>query len=63
MMQKHLMVEAPDSEAVVDFLGQHPCSVRLELKGGELWVQVVSATQEAKILVDEVVEVPEGDEG
>jgi hypothetical protein len=62
MMQRHLMVEAPDSVALVDFLGQYPFSVRLELEDGKLWIQVISAIQEAKILVDEVVEVPEGDE-
>ena len=61
-MRKYLTVEFPDNPVVVDFLGKYPCTATLIMDDkGELWVQVVSATQEARILVDEVVSVPEGD--
>ena len=62
-MRGYLPIEAPDTKATVDFLGKYPCVVTLTMDDkGELWVKVVSATQEARILVDEVFSVPEGDE-
>ena len=61
-MRRYLTIEAPDNVMTVDFLGKYPCTATLTLDDkGELWVKVVSATQEDKILVNEVVSVPEED--
>lgn len=60
--ERYLSIEMPDTKAVIDFMGTHPVTVKLSLIGGELHVYAVSATQDAPILVDEVVNVPEGDD-
>ncbi len=60
--ERYLSIEMPDTKAVIDFMGDHPVTVKLSLVDGELHVYAVSATQDAKILIDEVVSVPEGDD-
>ncbi len=58
---RYLSIEMPDEKAIVDFLGEHPVSIRIKLVGDELHICAVSATQDAPILLDEVVNVPKGD--
>jgi hypothetical protein len=59
--ERYLSVEIPDTKAVVDFMGEYPVTVKISLVDGELHVYAVSATENAPILIDVVVEVPEGD--
>lgn len=62
-----LTVEAPDTEAAVDFLGtgsrrkkdRRACTVQLEVRDGKLFVQVMACDDRATILLDTAVDLPE----
>lgn len=55
----YLAMEEPDREAVVDFLGEYPVTVKVTLReDGELWIMATSATQDAPILIDETAAIP-----
>ena len=62
--QRYLMIEPPNTAAVVDFLGRFPVSVKLQIdEKGELWIRAISATQDAPILIDQTFAVPPADPG
>ena len=62
MKKQYLSMEAPNTEAVIDFLGPFPVTVKASIDDGHLWVQAISATQDAPILIDEVARLPSADE-
>lgn len=58
----YLFLESPDRRAVVDMPahdGSAGCTVTVELHGGQVFVQVISDTQEARILLDEAYDLPD----
>ena len=60
---RYLQIEAPDNQAVIDFMGPYPVTIKIQLDAkGELWIEATSATQDAPILIDETAQVPEADE-
>ena len=60
---RYLQSEAHDTQAVVDFMGPYPVTVKIQLdEKGELWIEATSATQDAPILINETAQVPEADE-
>lgn len=60
---RYLQIESPDTSGTVDFMGAFPVTVKLRIdESGELWITATSATQDAPILLDEVLTVPPADE-
>ena len=64
MPQNHpyLYVESPDRKVVVDIAAHDEvagCTVTIELHGGQVFVQVISDTSDAVILLDEAYDLPD----
>jgi hypothetical protein len=61
METPYLFVEAPSKDATIDFAGKFGCTVKLELTGNELWVQIIGDDDRNTILEDKVYTIPEAD--